>query len=87
MWFVLRERSARKTSVFNQKTMFLGYAHSSLRLFMKTYLKPYIKSKLLVLALASLAREGECGSFFGQSPKNEPPLLLLRERSERKSAF
>ncbi|MDZ7877306.1 MAG: hypothetical protein U5L45_06540 [Saprospiraceae bacterium] len=43
MWFVfrlrrktnhvsslLRERSARKTSVFNQKTMFLGYAHSSI---------------------------------------------------------
>ncbi|MDZ7876929.1 MAG: hypothetical protein U5L45_04630 [Saprospiraceae bacterium] len=42
MWFVfrlrrktnhvsllLRERSARKTSVFNQKTMFLGYTHSS----------------------------------------------------------
>ncbi|MDZ7876877.1 MAG: hypothetical protein U5L45_04365 [Saprospiraceae bacterium] len=42
MWFVfrrsrktnhvsslLRERSARKTSVFNQKTMFLGYAHYS----------------------------------------------------------
>ncbi|MDZ7877527.1 MAG: hypothetical protein U5L45_07650 [Saprospiraceae bacterium] len=27
---LLRERSARKTSVFNQKTMFLGYAHSSL---------------------------------------------------------
>ncbi|MDZ7878981.1 MAG: hypothetical protein U5L45_14965 [Saprospiraceae bacterium] len=26
---LLRERSARKTSVFNQKTMFLGYAHSS----------------------------------------------------------
>ncbi|MDZ7881000.1 MAG: hypothetical protein U5L45_25265 [Saprospiraceae bacterium] len=25
----LRARSARKTSVFNQKTMFLGYAHSS----------------------------------------------------------
>ncbi|MDZ7880717.1 MAG: hypothetical protein U5L45_23785 [Saprospiraceae bacterium] len=25
----LRERSERKTSVFNQKTMFLGYAHSS----------------------------------------------------------
>ncbi|MDZ7876500.1 MAG: hypothetical protein U5L45_02470 [Saprospiraceae bacterium] len=43
MWFVFRrsrktnhvsslfrERSARKTSVFNQKTMFLGYAHSSI---------------------------------------------------------
>ncbi|MDZ7877842.1 MAG: hypothetical protein U5L45_09240 [Saprospiraceae bacterium] len=43
MWFVfrlrrktnhvsslLRERSERKTSVFNQKMMFLGYAHSSL---------------------------------------------------------
>ncbi|MDZ7877440.1 MAG: hypothetical protein U5L45_07215 [Saprospiraceae bacterium] len=43
MWFVfrrsrktnhvsslLRERSARKTSIFNQKTMFLGYAHFSL---------------------------------------------------------
>ncbi|MDZ7881023.1 MAG: hypothetical protein U5L45_25380 [Saprospiraceae bacterium] len=41
MWFVfrrsrktnhippLRERSARETSVFNQKTVFLGYAHSS----------------------------------------------------------
>ncbi|MDZ7881079.1 MAG: hypothetical protein U5L45_25660 [Saprospiraceae bacterium] len=27
--------------------------------------------------------EGEYGSFFGQSPKSEPPLLLLRERSER----
>ncbi|MDZ7877410.1 MAG: hypothetical protein U5L45_07065 [Saprospiraceae bacterium] len=27
--YLLRERSARKTSVFNQKTMFLGYAHSS----------------------------------------------------------
>ncbi|MDZ7876395.1 MAG: hypothetical protein U5L45_23790 [Saprospiraceae bacterium] len=50
-------------------------------------MKPYIKSKLLVLALASLAREGKCCSFFGQSPKNEQPLLLLRERSERKSAF
>ncbi|MDZ7877720.1 MAG: hypothetical protein U5L45_08620 [Saprospiraceae bacterium] len=25
----MRERSARKTSVFNQKTIFLGYAHSS----------------------------------------------------------
>ncbi|MDZ7878718.1 MAG: hypothetical protein U5L45_13645 [Saprospiraceae bacterium] len=25
----MRARSARKTSVFNQKTMFLGYAHSS----------------------------------------------------------
>ncbi|MDZ7876566.1 MAG: hypothetical protein U5L45_02800 [Saprospiraceae bacterium] len=43
MWFVfsaspknephsslLRERSARKTSIFNQKTMFLGYAHPSI---------------------------------------------------------
>ncbi|MDZ7878454.1 MAG: hypothetical protein U5L45_12320 [Saprospiraceae bacterium] len=43
MWFVfrrsrktnhvsslLRERSERKASVFNQKTMFLGYAHSSI---------------------------------------------------------
>ncbi|MDZ7877282.1 MAG: hypothetical protein U5L45_06420 [Saprospiraceae bacterium] len=39
----------------------------------------------MLLALASLAREGgKSGSFFGQSPKNEPPLLTLRERSERK---
>ncbi|MDZ7876592.1 MAG: hypothetical protein U5L45_02930 [Saprospiraceae bacterium] len=43
MWFVFRlrrktnhvssllhERSERKTSVFNQKTMFLGYAHPSI---------------------------------------------------------
>ncbi|MDZ7878161.1 MAG: hypothetical protein U5L45_10850 [Saprospiraceae bacterium] len=50
-------------------------------------MKPYIKSKLLVLALASLAREGKCCSFFGQSPKNEQPLLILRERSERKVPF
>ncbi|MDZ7880071.1 MAG: hypothetical protein U5L45_20505 [Saprospiraceae bacterium] len=47
MWFVfrlrrkneprlllLRERSARKTSVFNQKTMFLGYAHSAVNYFL-----------------------------------------------------
>ncbi|MDZ7877764.1 MAG: hypothetical protein U5L45_08840 [Saprospiraceae bacterium] len=40
-------------------------------------MKPYIKSKLLVLALASLARRGECGSFFGLCPKNEPPLPLF----------
>ncbi|MDZ7877895.1 MAG: hypothetical protein U5L45_09505 [Saprospiraceae bacterium] len=45
MWFVfgeaetnhvsslLRERSQRKTSVFNQKTMFLGYAHSSYNIY------------------------------------------------------
>jgi hypothetical protein len=26
-------------------------------------------------------REGECGSFFGLCPKNEPPLLLFCERS------
>ncbi|MDZ7881260.1 MAG: hypothetical protein U5L45_26595 [Saprospiraceae bacterium] len=50
-------------------------------------MKPYIKSKLLVFALASLARRGECGSFFGLFLKNEPPLFLLRERSERKNAF
>ncbi|MDZ7878741.1 MAG: hypothetical protein U5L45_13760 [Saprospiraceae bacterium] len=50
-------------------------------------MKPYIKSKLLVIALASLAREGECGSFFGLCPKNEPPILLLRERSEHKVPF
>ncbi|MDZ7877639.1 MAG: hypothetical protein U5L45_08215 [Saprospiraceae bacterium] len=50
-------------------------------------MKPYIKSKLLVIALASLAREGECGSFFGLCPKNEPSIFLLRERSARKSAF
>ncbi|MDZ7877883.1 MAG: hypothetical protein U5L45_09445 [Saprospiraceae bacterium] len=44
MWFVfrlrrktnhvsslLRARSERKTSVFNQKTMFLGYAHFSIK--------------------------------------------------------
>ncbi|MDZ7878881.1 MAG: hypothetical protein U5L45_14465 [Saprospiraceae bacterium] len=38
-------------------------------------MKPYIKSKLLVLALASLARGGECGSFFGLCPKktSAPP--------------
>ncbi|MDZ7876367.1 MAG: hypothetical protein U5L45_01790 [Saprospiraceae bacterium] len=32
----LRERSARKTSVFNQKTMFLGYPHSSVITLMTT---------------------------------------------------
>ncbi|MDZ7879324.1 MAG: hypothetical protein U5L45_16705 [Saprospiraceae bacterium] len=36
----MRERSERKTSVFNQKTMFLGYAHSSSNYlnFKKTYI-------------------------------------------------
>jgi hypothetical protein len=30
------------------------------------------------LAIARFARKkGECGSFFGQSPKNEPPLFLF----------
>ncbi|MDZ7877545.1 MAG: hypothetical protein U5L45_07740 [Saprospiraceae bacterium] len=33
--------------------------------------------QLLSHALASLARGGRCGSFFGQSPKNEPPFLFL----------
>ncbi|MDZ7880862.1 MAG: hypothetical protein U5L45_24510 [Saprospiraceae bacterium] len=50
-------------------------------------MKPYIKSKLLVIALASLAREGECGSFFGQSPKDEPPLLFPCEQSERVTKY
>ncbi|MDZ7877861.1 MAG: hypothetical protein U5L45_09335 [Saprospiraceae bacterium] len=52
MWFVfrlrrktnhvsslLRERSARKTSVFNQKTMFLGYAHSSIIILIQNLLR------------------------------------------------
>ncbi|MDZ7881007.1 MAG: hypothetical protein U5L45_25300 [Saprospiraceae bacterium] len=52
MWFVfrrsrktnhvsslLRERSARKTSVFNQKTMFLGYAHFSIISFTQIIIK------------------------------------------------
>ncbi|MDZ7881147.1 MAG: hypothetical protein U5L45_26000 [Saprospiraceae bacterium] len=47
-------------------------------------MKPYIKSKLLVLALASLAREGESGSFFGQSPKNEPPPTFARAKRAQK---
>ncbi|MDZ7877604.1 MAG: hypothetical protein U5L45_08035 [Saprospiraceae bacterium] len=50
-------------------------------------MKPYIKSKLLVLALASLAREGECGSFFGQSPKNEPPPLFARAKRAQKATL
>ncbi|MDZ7881313.1 MAG: hypothetical protein U5L45_26860 [Saprospiraceae bacterium] len=32
-------------------------------------------------ALASLERRAECGSFFGQSPKNEPHSFFY-ERSE-----
>ncbi|MDZ7877534.1 MAG: hypothetical protein U5L45_07685 [Saprospiraceae bacterium] len=34
----------------------------------------------MLLALASLSKEGECGSFFGLCPKNEPPTLLLRAK-------
>ncbi|MDZ7878074.1 MAG: hypothetical protein U5L45_10410 [Saprospiraceae bacterium] len=37
--------------------------------------------------LASLAKKGESVLFFGLCPKNKTPLLLLRERSERKSPF
>ncbi|MDZ7880028.1 MAG: hypothetical protein U5L45_20290 [Saprospiraceae bacterium] len=61
MWFVfrrsrktnhlsslLRERSERKTSVFNQKTMFLGYAHSS---------------NIYWLFFASLKNRPKCFSF------------------------
>ncbi|MDZ7878930.1 MAG: hypothetical protein U5L45_14710 [Saprospiraceae bacterium] len=45
----MRERSARKTSVFNQKTMFLGYAHSSVN---------YLVTRLLSsLARAKQARD------------------------------
>ncbi|MDZ7880420.1 MAG: hypothetical protein U5L45_22275 [Saprospiraceae bacterium] len=40
----MRERSARKTSVFNQKTMFLGYAHSSNRVIL---LVKCLKTQLL----------------------------------------
>ncbi|MDZ7880517.1 MAG: hypothetical protein U5L45_22765 [Saprospiraceae bacterium] len=61
-----RERSARKTSVFNQKTMFLGYAHSSI-----IYIKFYC-------SLRSQKRRG--GSFFGLCPKNEPHSPLLRAK-------
>ncbi|MDZ7877369.1 MAG: hypothetical protein U5L45_06855 [Saprospiraceae bacterium] len=32
-------------------------------------MKPYIKTKLLVFARASLARGGKCGSLFGLCPK------------------
>ncbi|MDZ7877231.1 MAG: hypothetical protein U5L45_06150 [Saprospiraceae bacterium] len=47
-------------------------------------MKPYIKSKLLVIALASLAREGECGSFFGLCPKNEPHSPFARAKRAQK---
>ncbi|MDZ7876039.1 MAG: hypothetical protein U5L45_00130 [Saprospiraceae bacterium] len=47
-------------------------------------MKPYIKSKLLVLALASLARGEGCGSFFGLCPKNEPhPSFCASEASAK----
>ncbi|MDZ7881139.1 MAG: Ig-like domain-containing protein [Saprospiraceae bacterium] len=43
-------------------------------------LRPKIESHLhLLSALRSLER-GECSSFFGQSPKNEPTLLFLRAK-------
>ncbi|MDZ7876283.1 MAG: hypothetical protein U5L45_01360 [Saprospiraceae bacterium] len=92
MWFVfrlrrktnhvsslLRERSERKTSVFNQKTMFLGYAHSSIILLYK-----FLFRQETGFFSLRLREEEECGSFFGLCPKNEPPLLSLHERSERK---
>ncbi|MDZ7877865.1 MAG: hypothetical protein U5L45_09355 [Saprospiraceae bacterium] len=62
---LLRERSERKTSVFNQKNdvfrlcpLLTYLAHSSLR-----------------------SREGGDGSFFGLCPKNEPPLPRASEAS------
>jgi hypothetical protein len=36
------------------------------------------------LLLASLAEKGGCGSFFGQRPKNEPPLLLFASEASKK---
>ncbi|MDZ7877351.1 MAG: hypothetical protein U5L45_06765 [Saprospiraceae bacterium] len=50
-------------------------------------MKPYIKSKLLIFALASLARRGECGSFFGQSPKNEPLSSFCASEASAKMPF
>ncbi|MDZ7879906.1 MAG: hypothetical protein U5L45_19670 [Saprospiraceae bacterium] len=31
-----------------------------------------------------MCEKGECGSFFGLCPKNEPHILPLCEQSERK---
>ncbi|MDZ7877877.1 MAG: hypothetical protein U5L45_09415 [Saprospiraceae bacterium] len=66
----MRERSARKTSVFNQKTMFLGYAHSSC---------------YNCLPRARFARAGRGNVVhFSAKPKNEQPLLLsLCEQNAR----
>ncbi|MDZ7880553.1 MAG: hypothetical protein U5L45_22945 [Saprospiraceae bacterium] len=54
----MRERSERKTSVFNQKTMFLGYAHSSYInyiLLINTYLIFFsLKTKTLRVAQKSV---------------------------------
>ncbi|MDZ7879710.1 MAG: hypothetical protein U5L45_18675 [Saprospiraceae bacterium] len=36
-------------------------------------MKPYIKTKLLVFALASLARGGKCGSFFAREASAKVP--------------
>jgi plasmid replication initiation protein len=53
--------------------------------FQKIILKPYIKFQTCFSCSLRSHEKGECGSFFGQSPKNEPPLLLFCERSEQKS--
>jgi hypothetical protein len=48
------------------------------------FLKPHIKIKIRVSCSLRSHEKGECGSFFGLCPKNEPPLLLFCERSEQK---
>ncbi|MDZ7876295.1 MAG: hypothetical protein U5L45_01425 [Saprospiraceae bacterium] len=60
-----------QTSVFNQKTMFLGYAHSS-----------NTESNARFARVKWL-----CCSFFGQSPKNEQPFLFFTRVKEDKSSF
>ncbi|MDZ7876739.1 MAG: hypothetical protein U5L45_03670 [Saprospiraceae bacterium] len=73
----LRARSARKTSVFNQKTMFLGYAHSSNNRYFSAYPLRSLRSRK--------GRRG--GSFFGLCPKNEPHALPRASEASAKSVL
>ncbi|MDZ7876810.1 MAG: hypothetical protein U5L45_04025 [Saprospiraceae bacterium] len=58
----LREQSARKTSVFNQKTMFLGYAHSS-----TTYIARFARKKGKCSSFFGQSPKNESPLFFSAS--------------------
>ncbi|MDZ7879616.1 MAG: phosphodiester glycosidase family protein [Saprospiraceae bacterium] len=60
----MRERSKRKTSVFNQKTMFLGYAHSSCSNFKNKFIVSEIPAEITPPSIDTTPLETEKLSYL-----------------------